>query len=119
MVASFDELRLSGGSVNGAIAATRCTYDAAGNGTGCADAGAVNVAATWMANGDLDLGIECEDQFHVPGTFVFIDRESGKFRPATATGMIGDVSFDAASGGRFVDAGVANQMDLLVCPKGC
>jgi len=118
-VASFDELRLSGGSVNGAIAATRCTYDAAGNGTGCAAAGTVNVAATWMANGDLDLGIEWEDQFHVPGAFVFIDRQNGKFRGATATRTIGDVSFDTASGGRFVDTGVANQMVLLVCPKGC
>ena len=114
---SFDILRLSTASASGTVPVTRCTYDAAGNATGCTD-GTLDVSASWTGQGQMTRGSQYEDHFVQPGGFTFIDRESGTFRLAGAAATIGGQSFDASEQ-QFADLGVSNQLTMTICPHGC
>lgn len=114
---SFDTLRLSNASVSGAVPVTRCTYDAAGNATGCTD-GTLDVSASWTGQGQLTRGSQYEDHFVQPVGFTFIDRNSGTFRLASAAATFGGQSFDPSEQ-QFADLGVSNQLTMTICPHGC
>jgi hypothetical protein len=114
---SFDTLRLSNASASGIVPVTRCTFDAAGNTTGCTD-GILDVSATWAGQGPMSRGNEYVDWFVQPGDFTYVDRGSGTFRSASATATIGGQTFDA-SDLQFADLGVSNDLTLTICPHGC
>lgn len=114
---TFDTLRLSSASVSGTVPVTRCTYDAAGNPTGCTD-GTLAVSVSWTGLGQMTQGSQYEDHFVQPDGFTFIDRESGTFRLASAAATFGGQSFDASEQ-QFADLGVSNQLTMTICPQGC
>src|SRR6185437_15159377 len=101
---AFDTLRLTAASASGTVRVTSCSFDAAGNRTGCTN-GAVNVSEAWTGQGELFQGSFNEDHFLVPGDFVSIDRLNGKFRFATASASMGGQVFDG-SDLVFADFGV-------------
>jgi hypothetical protein len=114
---AFDTVGLTTASASGTVPVTRCTFDAAGNPTGCTD-GTLDVSATWTGQGDIARGSFWENHFVSAGNFVFLDRLSGTFRLASATATIGGQAFDSSSL-QFADMGVSNQMTALICPHGC
>lgn len=114
---TLDKINLSTASATGTVPVTRCTFDAAGNPTGCtADTDAVS--ATWTGQGQLTRGIQYVDRSVQPGGLTYVDRGSGTFRSASATATIGSQTFDASEL-QFADLGVTNDMTLTVCPHGC
>jgi hypothetical protein len=114
---TFDERALSAVSAQAPIPVTSCTLDADGNSTVCSDGGSLDVSAAWSGQGPVSRP-NYEDHFHVPASFVLIDRASGRLRSATAVATIGGQSFDA-SALQFADLGVNTQLVALVCPHGC
>jgi hypothetical protein len=114
---SFDTLRLSNASASGTVPVTRCTFDAAGNPTGCTD-GTLDVSVTWTGQGSMSRGIEYVDWFVQPSEFTYVDRGSGTFRSATASATVGGQTFDASEL-QFADLGVSNDLTLTICPHGC
>jgi hypothetical protein len=99
------------------VPVTRCTFDAAGNQTGCTD-GTLDVSAAWVGQGDIARGSFWEDHFVQPDGFTFIDRNNGTFRLASATATIGGQHFDTSEL-QLADLGVSNQLTLTICPHGC
>jgi hypothetical protein len=114
---TFDKLGLTTATASGTIPVTRCTFDAAGNPIGCTE-GTLNESATWTGEGEIARGSFWENHFVGAGNFVFIDRENGTFRLASATATIGGQVFDASSL-QFADLGVSNQLSVTICPHGC
>jgi hypothetical protein len=114
---SFDTLRLSNASASGTVPVTRCTFDAAGNPTGCTN-GTLDVSASWTGQGPMSRGNEYVDWFVQPSDFTYVDRGSGTFRSATASAVIGGQTFDASEL-QFADLGVSNDLTLTICPHGC
>jgi hypothetical protein len=114
---TFDRVGLNTASANGTLPVTRCTFDAAGDPTGCTDS-TLDVSVSWAGEGDIARGNFYEDHALDAGNFVYLDRLSGTFRFANATATIAGQSFDASSL-QFADLGVSNQMTLTVCPHGC
>ena len=114
---AFDTLRLTAASASGTVPVTSCSFDAAGNPTGCTN-GAVNVSEAWTGQGELFQGSFNEDHFLVPGDFVSIDRLNGKFRFATASASMGGQVFDG-SDLVFADFGVSNQLTAMICTQAC
>ena len=114
---TFDTVRLTTAAASGTLPVTRCSFDAAGNPTGCTD-GTLDVSEAWTGQGDIFRGSFDEDHFLVPGNFVFIDRLNGTFRLASATASIGGQVFDV-SNLVFADFGVSNQLTATMCPHGC
>jgi hypothetical protein len=114
---TMDTVGLTTASASGAVPVTRCTFDAAGNPTGCTD-DTLDVSVSWAGQGDIARGNFYEDHFLAAGNFNYIDRLSGTFRLASATATIGGQGFDASSL-QFGDLGVSNQLTVTVCPHGC
>jgi hypothetical protein len=114
---SFDTLRLSSASASGTVPVTRCTFDAAGDPTGCT-VGTLDVSETWTGQGPITQGIEYVDWSVQPGNLTYVDRGSGTFRSASATATIGGQTFDA-SDLQFADLGVSNDVTVTICPHGC
>ena len=114
---TFDEHNLTNASVDATVPATSCTLDADGNPTGCADGGTLSASAVWTGRGPISR-TNYEDHFHVPASFVFIDRANGPIRLASATATIGGEAFDASSQ-QVADMGVNVQLVALICPHGC
>ena len=114
---SFDTVRLTTASASGTVPVTRCSFDAAGNPTGCTD-GMLDVSDAWSGQGQIFQGSFYEHHALDPGNLVFIDRLNGTFRLATATATIGGQTFDASEL-QFADLGVSNQLTLTICPHGC
>lgn len=114
---TLDKINLSTASASGTVPVTRCTFDAAGNPTGCTN-DTVTVSATWTGQGQLTRGNQYVDHSVQPGGLTYVDRGSGTFRSATATATIGGQTFDASEL-QFADLGVSNDMTLTICPHGC
>lgn len=112
---TIDSRTLSSASVAATVPVTRCALDADGNETSCVD-GRTAVDVAWTGSGQLTHPNE-QDHFVGPGSFVFIDRLNGTFRPATATATLDGVSFGADSL-QFADLGNNTQLTVLVCPHG-
>ncbi len=117
--ASFllDKINLSTATASGTVPVTRCTFDAAGNPTGCAN-DTMAVSTTWTGQGQLTRGKQYVDHSVQPGGLTYVDRASGTFRSASATAAIGGQTF-GASELQFADLGVSNAFTLTVCPHGC
>jgi hypothetical protein len=114
---TFDTVGLTTASASGRVPVTRCTFDAAGNQTGCTN-GTLDVSETWTGQGPITRGIEYVDRSIQPGDVTYIDRGSGTFRSASATATIGGQTFDGSKL-QFADFGVSNDLTLTVCPHGC
>jgi len=114
---TFDRVGLGTASASGTLPVTRCSFDAAGNLTGCTN-GTLDVSVSWAGQGDIARGNFYEDHALDSGNLVYIDRLSGTFRLANATATVGGQSFDP-SGLQFADMGVSNQLTVTVCPHGC
>jgi hypothetical protein len=114
---TMDTVGLTTASASGAVPVTRCTFDAAGNQTGCTS-GTIDVSVTWTGQGAISRGKEYVDRSVDPGGLTFVDRGSGTFRLASATATIGGQTFDASEL-QFADFGVSNDLTLTVCPHGC
>lgn len=114
---TLDKINLSTASASGTVPVTRCTFDAAGNPTGCTN-DTMAVTATWTGQGQMSRGNEYVDWVVQPGDFTYVDRGSGTFRQASATATIGGQTFDASEL-QFADFGVSNDLTLTVCPHGC
>jgi hypothetical protein len=114
---TLDKINLETASASGTVPVTRCTFDAAGNPTGCTD-DTMAVSATWTGQGQLTRGSQYVEHSVQPGGLTFVDRASGSFRPASATATIGGQTFDASEL-QFADLGVSNDFTLTVCPHGC
>ena len=114
---TLDKINLSTASADGTVPVTHCTFDAAGNPTGCTN-DTVTVSATWTGQGQLTRGNQYVDHSVQPGGLTYVDRGSGTFRSASATATIGGQTFDAPEL-QFADLGVSNDMTLTVCPHGC
>jgi hypothetical protein len=114
---AMDTVGLSTASASGTVPVTRCTFDAAGNPTGCTN-DTMAVSATWTGQGPISRGIEYVDRSVQPGGLTFVDRGSGTFRLASATATIGGQTF-GVSDLQFADFGVSNDLTVTVCPRGC
>jgi hypothetical protein len=114
---TMDTVGLTTASASGTVPVTRCTFDAAGNPTGCTS-GTMDVSMTWTGQGAISRGIEYVDHSVAPGGLTFVDRGSGTFRLASATATIGGQTFDASEL-QFADFGVSNDLTVTVCPHGC
>jgi len=114
---TMDTVGLSTASASGAVPVTRCTFDAAGNPTGCTS-GTMDVSMTWTGQGAISRGKEWVDHSVDPGGLTFVDRGIGTFRQASATATIGNETFDG-SDLQIADFGVANGLTVTICPHGC
>ena len=114
---TIDARNLTTASVDTVVPATTCTLDAAGNPTTCVDGGTLNVAVSWIGEGEISKG---SSNVHLldPGSFVFIDRLSGTFRQASATATIGGQTFSTSDAVGPVDMGNNVGMTVLMCPLG-
>jgi hypothetical protein len=114
---TFDTVGLTTASASGMVPVTRCSFNAAGNPTGCSD-GTLEVSEAWTGQGDIFRGSFDEFHFLVPGDFVYVEHLNGTYRVATATASIGGQVFGPPNLA-FTDFGVSNQLTVTICPHGC
>jgi hypothetical protein len=114
---TFDTVGLTTASASGTVPVTRCSFDAAGEPTGCTN-GTLGVSETWTGQGPITRGLEDLYWSIQPGNVTYIEHGSGTFRLASATATIGGQTFDA-SDLQFADLGVSNDLTVTICPHGC
>jgi hypothetical protein len=104
--------RLAGASLSGSgLPATRCTFDANFNQTGCT-ATTIGVAVTWTGQGPITRS-GSNDRFKSDGVRV-TDHFNGTSRTATATGRVAGRTL-SPSDLQFADVGTAKSGSTTVC----
>jgi hypothetical protein len=103
---------LAGASLSGSgLPATRCTFDADFNETGCT-ATTINATVTWTGQGPISRS-GFNDRFKSDG-FRVTDHFNGTFRAATATGMVAGRTLSARDL-QFADLGTTKFGSTTVC----
>jgi hypothetical protein len=112
---AIDTVKYTAASVRGTVPLTRCTVDVNGNASGCADAGAANVAAAWTGVGPIPR--RPETVVSRGGGCLFVDHSSSFERLATV-----DIHLDGAlvqpDTIGLTGFGVGNGGLITVCPHG-